>query len=292
MSVTRLPDTVSPGSYAAYVVLIHNAGKSNISQLYFTDSRAEVPFSITPSTGCTANAALSCSIGPLSAGASKTIVVVYKTPSSGSSFAVTFQLNTSGSTFTDKKGSSHGDTLSTLATTTLDSTANFAGGYVVVGGTSFSTATGDVQQTTVNSPDTNIPVTIQETSGGASQCGSGTPLGQLATVHVNNGSSYASPFLTTLKIATSGVPDETVLTDLSFCHAYDSGPLAGTSALLPRCATDAAPTNGQACFFAKWSGTSSAHDRDHNGDADDADNHLFLVFDVWDFQNGGFRGQF
>jgi hypothetical protein len=99
---------------------------------------------------------------------------------------------------------------------------------------------------------------------------------------------YTSPFLTTLKVATAGVPDETVLSDLKFCHQYDNG----THALLPLCGSDSAPTDGHACFFAKWDGTSTAHDSDHSGDADDADGHLFLVFDVWDFQNGGFRGQF
>jgi hypothetical protein len=294
-TATSVPGSVTPGNYALYVVTVTNNGSSNISQLYLTASVSDLPFSVSPSAGsCTTGGTLFCSLGALRAqGGTDTINVVYKTPSTGSSYDITFQFNTSGSTFTDKKKTSHGDTLNDPVSTPLDGSADFTGGYVVFGGTSFSTATGDVQQTTVSSPTTNIPVTVQESAGGStSQCASGTPVGELATVNVGGGATFASPFETTLKIATSGLPDESVITDYSLCHHYDSGTLAGTSALLPVCAADVAPTDGHACFFPKWSGTSSAHDRDHNGDADDADNHLFLVLDVWDFQNGGYRGQF
>lgn len=291
-AASSIPGTVSPGSYALYRVTVTNGGSSNISQLFLTSDQAAVPFSATPSAGsCTANVALSCSLGALASGATDTILVVYKTPSNRSSLDIDFQFNTSGSTGSDQKHhkpTSHGDTLHDPVSTALDGSANFAGGYVVFGGTSFSTATGDIQQTTVNSPTTGIPVTITESTGtGTSECGSGSPIGQLVTLNVADGADTNGEFLTTLTIKTSAIDDEAVLSDVSFCHRYGDDAV-GT--LLTRCETDSAPASG-ACFFPKWSGTVTEHGPEAHNDADDADNHLFLVIDVWDVQNGSLRGQ-
>jgi hypothetical protein len=290
-TASSVPGSVTPGNYALYIVNISNTGTSNISQLYLTSSVTGAAFSASPSAGtCQISPTLFCNLGALNSGKSDTIQVVYQTPASGTSYAIDFQFNSNGATFSDKKKTSHGDTLDTPITTTLDGTADFAGGYVVFGGTTFSTATGNVQSTTVHAPTTGIPVTVQESAGGTtSQCGgAATPVGQLVTLNVNGGATFASDFLTTLTIQTSSLPSELVLSQVSLCHKYDSG----VATLLPACATDAAPADNSACFFAKWSGTSSAHDKDKNGDADDADDHLALVIDVFDNQNGGVRGQF
>ena len=128
-----IPTTVSPGSYAAFRVTITNAGKSNIAKIYLTDSRTETPFSVTPSTGCKSTGPLHCSLGALGSGKSVTRVVVYKTPATGTSFPVTFEANTSGVSFSDG-GTSHGDALRTDASTAMNGTGNFAGGYVVDAG--------------------------------------------------------------------------------------------------------------------------------------------------------------
>jgi hypothetical protein len=294
-TATSIPGTVSPGNFAFYHVTVTNNGTSNISQLFLADNVNFAAFSASPSAGsCVLSPVLSCTFGALNAGATDTVDVVYKTPSSGTAFAIDFQFNTSGSTFSDqkhgKKATSHGDNLDTPVSTVLDSSVDFAGGYVVFGGTSFSTATGDVQTTTVNSPATGIPVTVTESAGdGTSQCGgTDTPAGQLVTLDVAGGATFDSDFLTTITIKTSSLPDELVLSDVSLCHLYDDG----TSALLPVCASDTAPAGQTACFWPKWSGTVVEHGQEAHNDADDADNHVFLILDVFDFQNGGVRGQY
>ncbi|HEX5239931.1 MAG TPA: hypothetical protein VFW20_02935 [Candidatus Limnocylindrales bacterium] len=292
-TASSVPGSVSPGNYAFYHVTVTNNGTSNISQLFLADNVSFAAFSASPSAGsCVLSPVLSCTLGALNAGKSDTIDVVYKTPASGTSFDIDFQFNTSGSTFSDqkhgKKPTSHGDNLDTPVSTVLDSSVDFAGGYVVFGGTSFSTATGDVQTTTVNAPGTGIPVTVTETSGGSSQCGSGTPAGQLVTLNVNGGAKFSSDFLTTITIEASSLPDELELADVSLCHQYDDG----TSALLPVCPTDAAPAGQSACFYPKWSGTRAEPKHPKESADNDADDHLFLVLDVFDFQNGGVRGQY
>jgi len=220
-TATSVPGSVSPGNYALYHLTVTNNGVSgpNISQLFLEDNVAFAAFSASPSSGsCVVSPILSCNLGALNAGATDTIDVVYKTPSTGTSFAIDFQFNTSGNTFSDSKHRSHGDNLDTPVSTILDSSIDFAGGYVVFGGTQFSTATGDIQSTIVNSPTTGIPVTVTESGLTASPCGTGTPAGQVVTLDIAGGAKYASDFETTITMKTSALPDETVLSDISVCH--------------------------------------------------------------------------
>lgn len=280
MSVTAIPTVVSPGSYAAYRVTITNGGKSNIAKIYLTDSRTETPFSVTPSTGCKASGQLNCSLGSLGSGKSVTRVIVYATPSTGTSFPVTFEANTSGVSFSDG-GTSHGDALKTDVSTALNGSGNFAGGYVVDAGASFTTGGGDAQQTTVNAPKTGIGVTITE-GGDGNPCGTNT-IGQFTTLNVDDGNTLPI-FLTTMTIPTNTVPDELELSQVKLCHKYDSG----AAVLLPRCAADVAPTNGVACFWPKFAGPYHP-DHEHHGETD-ADDWTWLVLDMWDVQNGNLRG--
>jgi Domain of unknown function DUF11 len=304
-TATSIPGSVTPGKYALYHVTVTNSGTSNISQLFLEDNVGFAAYSATPSTGsCVVSPTLLCNLGALNAGpTTDTIDVVYQTPTSGSSctapgvtgsdcFNIDFQFNTSGNTFSDTKHRSHGDNLDTPVSTHLDGSADFAGGYVVFGGSSFSTQTGDVQSTTVNALGTGFPVTVQESSLTASPCSgdTGTPVGQVVTLHIKGGDTFSSDFLTTITIKTSALPDETVLSDISLCHQYDNQ--STPPALLPVCATDAAPAGQSACFWPRWSGTVVEHGPEAHSDADDADNHLFLILDVFDFQNGGLHASY
>lgn len=281
MSIVRIPTAVAPGAYAAYRVTITNGGSSNIAKLFLTDTSGQAPFSVSPSTGCTASGPLSCSLGALHSGASVTRVIVYKTNPAASSFTDTFEANTSGATASDG-GTSHGDTLRSTVSTPENGSANFAGGYVV-DSSSFSTGSGDSQSTTVTPPTMGIGVTISETGGGTSQCGSGTPIGQLSTINVGDGGTF-SPFLMKLTIKASSLPDELELIQVKLCHQYDNG----SHVFLLRCAADRAQASP--CFYPRWGG---AHhpDREKHGEQD-ADDWDLLILDVWDVNNGSLRGQF
>ena len=140
MTVTPLPDTVTAGATAGFEVTVTNNGPSNISALYLNDNKGETPVYLSserpgacgptdPPTG-----RLFCSFGALTAGDSVTIVVAYATPTSGASYAIKFQANTTGATFSDGKGRSHGDTLELAASTALSNNKNFAGTFSTAGG--------------------------------------------------------------------------------------------------------------------------------------------------------------
>jgi hypothetical protein len=282
IAVVRIPDTVQPGKLAAFKVTV-TMGRSNIPKAFLTDSRLETPDMVIPDTGCAASGQLNCALGALKRGESATRTVVYKTPTSGTGFPVEFEVNTSGVSYSDG-GTSHGDALlSGVISTALNSNANFAGGYVADAGESVETGSGDVQQTTVNPPTNGIGVTIVE-SGSGNPCGARHTIGQLAEINVADGTRYATPFLTTFRIPTSSVYDELELGDINLCHQYDSG----TAAKLARCAADAAPTNGVACFWPKWEGPYHPDFEFHH--ETDADDWTWLVIDIWDFENGGLRG--
>lgn len=284
MAVTSIPTTVSPGAFAAFRVTITNSGKSNVAKIYLTDSRPETPFSVTPSTGCKATGQLNCALGALGSGKSVTRVVVYKTPATGTSFAFTFEANTSGVSFSDG-GTSHGDALKKDASTAMDGTGNFAGGYVIDAGSSFTTGSGDTQQTTVNAPKTGIGVTISEgVTGNGNPCSTGHTIGQLTNLNVDDGNVLPF-FLTTITIPTSSIPNEELeLSQVKLCHQYDGG----AAVLLPQCAADVAPTSGPACFYPKFGGQYHP-DHEFHGESD-ADDWSLLILDMWDTQNGGLRG--
>jgi hypothetical protein len=135
MTVTKLPGTGSPGAPVGYQVVITNNGPSNISQLFLVDKvgdSLDVPTAyVNPTQGsCNPTGPLFCAFGALNAGASVTTLVGYNTAGSASSFSVTFEGNTSGATFTDVKGRSHGDLLLSdpvVTTTALSNNKNFGG---------------------------------------------------------------------------------------------------------------------------------------------------------------------
>jgi hypothetical protein len=278
--------TVSPSAAVRFVVTIKNSGKSNIAQLYLSSTISTAPLSVTPSTGCNASGTLLCSLGALGAGASVTRTVIYRMPSGAGSLDFQFLANTTGVSGSDG-GTSHGDTLKSPGHLVLDGSADYNGGFLLDGS---DLGTGGVggQSTTVTPPVSGIGVTIREVSGTTNPCSSGTPVGQLVLLNVSDGATFATPFKTVLSIAASGLPDELTLGQVKLCHKYDNG----TATFLPPCTADVAPTNGHACFFAKWGGPAIVEHESHEAAGGDADDWTNLIIDMWDFQNGSIRGGF
>ena len=135
MAVTKLPPTVAAGANAGYVVTITNGGPSNIATLFLVDNAGNTSYVGTPTQGSCqpAGGPLKCSFGTLRAGRSVTVTVAHTVGTSG--FSVTFQANSTGSTFSDTGGTSHGDTLAKTVTTSVSNSQNFGGGFVLGTGT-------------------------------------------------------------------------------------------------------------------------------------------------------------
>jgi hypothetical protein len=134
MTVTKLPPAVSPGAPAGYQIDIVNNGPSNISALYLTADIGLTPVYLYTSQGsCNTTGSLFCSFGAVNDDGTVRVTVAFDTPTSGSTFPVTFQLNTTGVTFTDVKNRSHGDLKTVAVSTALNNSKNYAGFFSTQG---------------------------------------------------------------------------------------------------------------------------------------------------------------
>jgi hypothetical protein len=226
INIATLPATVSPGADAGYQFTIHNGGKSNISQLYLTTSVNAVPsyFSSDRRTVCQLSPTLFCAFGALNAGDSIVVLVAYTTPTSGSSFNVTFQINGTGVSFTDPH-KSHGDTLSQSFTTTLSSSADFAGGFQISDGTTYTDSGAlskkNDQQSSASSSFLLVPVTIQDgltsaPDGATDPCGTLNCIGDWTSVHVGNGNQ--GPVKVTILLYGKSVPNGATVDNIGLWH--------------------------------------------------------------------------
>ncbi|MFL5727209.1 MAG: hypothetical protein ACJ77F_12810 [Chloroflexota bacterium] len=235
MTVDKLPATVSPGAPAGYRVTITNNGSSNIASLFLVDkvngSLTVTPVYLTSSRPGTCNelgtlsGPLSCSFGALNAGDHVTVVVAYTTPTSGSSSSAEFQGSTSGATFSDTKGRSHGDTLQSdpiVTTTALNSGKNFAGGFSLSAAGFISNdanLNGNNRQSTgVKGLPAGFEATVEDGPGTTGTCTSTGPVpctalfGEWSVVNVNGGSSVEGGFIVTIKFKTG--------TPTGFLHSF------------------------------------------------------------------------
>ena len=210
--IVTVPGSVTPGRTAAYDVKIRNTGKSNISSVLMqTDLGATNPLAVPvyisdatwtgqpaplitrPCGSAPYTAALSCSFGNLVAGATVSLRIAFDTPSTGSSWSFNFVLTGNGDTPSDTGGTSHGDTKKGLASTTLSSDPDYAGGFVVDAGEEFAT----VESLTKQNPQSakvvgsqNLAIaTIQESNsfgGAGTLCSTAHCIGQWATLTAPN----------------------------------------------------------------------------------------------------------
>lgn len=272
-SVERLPATVHNGADAGYDVTLTNNGPSNISSLFVVTAEAAT-FVGGPNGGaCTSpGVPLKCSFGALAAGQSVTIRVAFKTPSSGSSYVQKFEANTTGATLSDRKHTSHGDTLSFQATTALSNDKNFGGGFAKDSSpvtTNDSVGKTNVQSTEVVPPKAGVIATVQDgLPADAFSCAptcTGTLFGDWSRVNVDNGANQGTFFPVTLTVYGKVLPKGATVDSVSLVHVTDTG---GVEVMSARCGDTATP---QDCIDVTQSGQN-------------------FVITGWVDQNGGFKG--
>ncbi len=242
LTVTELPSAVSPGADAGYRVLIENLGPSNISQLFFTDSVDAVPtFFTSTRAGCAVDPRLFCTFGALNSGDSITVVIAYATPLSGAAtFDVTFELNTTGKTFSDKGKNSHGDAKQATASTDLNSDQNFAGGFI---DGSFSVANGgtlgrrNIQSTSATGSGNGVPVTVQDGSGASAACAAAlqNPLGECSEVNVAEGAVVGGLITIVITIFDKNVPNNIDVGEVFVSHTFTLDGVTTTFAIVTHC---------------------------------------------------------
>ena len=275
MAVTKLPPTVAAGANAGYVVTITNAGPSNIATLFLVDDAGNTSYVSTPTQGSclAAGVPLKCTFGTLRAGRSVTVTVAHTVGTSA--LTVTFQANTTGSTFSDTGNTSHGDTLSKTVTTSVSSSQNFGGGFVV-GSTTVqnyqTVGNSNKQATKVIAPASLIPATVEDgiTSGiacNAVKCANA--FGEWSRLNVNNGATYGAPFKVTILVWGGAVPGGVQASDIVVLHTLDDG--VTTQTISVNCTpSTGTPTNAECRTVTK------------------VGNNYQIV--VWLFKNGNLRG--
>jgi hypothetical protein len=236
MTVTTLPPTVSPGAPAGYQVTITNLGSGNIAALYLVaevNGSVDVPtvyLTTTQGTCDPVGQPLDCSFGALNAGDSVTVVVAYTTPTSGSSFSVEFQGNTTGNTFADGiKGRSHGDTLlpdPVVTTTALNNGKNFAGFFSTDGvdgiGNSDSFIGNNKQSTRISGLPPGLAGTVQDGSITPDACIPSADVdcslldGETSVVTVGTGENITGGFFVIIHYKNESTPT-------AFIHTYGIG---------------------------------------------------------------------
>lgn len=286
IDIERLPTAVTAGRNAGYSAIVRNIGPSNINALTLTVTPASTPnatpayFSgLTWNVGgpgtCTATGKLVCTLGTVPAGTAISFIVAYAVPANqGGTFDVEFALRAgTGDTGSDG-GSSRGDSFAKVAKTGVNSNQNFDGGFAI-GQTTYSdnqnVGRSNRQATTLESPESLIPVTIEDgiTSGvtctGAACAG---VFGEWSKLGVANGKTYGQPFKVTLLVWGGAVPSGTKVEDVQFVHVLDDG----TTEIIdtPCTPSTGTPTNAECLTVTK------------------VGNNFKIV--VWLFKNGFGRG--
>jgi hypothetical protein len=278
MTVTRLPAAVSPGAPAGYQVDIVNNGPSNISALYLVDKLdvtgvSTTPVYLTSSRPGTCNEGtisgpLMCAFGALNSGQSVTVVVAYDTPASGTTFPVEFQINTTGSTFSDVKGRSHGDQLTVVATTALSNNKNFGGFFSTLTdtgiGNSDQLSGNNKQSTRIGGIPPGLAGTVSDGSLLSGSCTTNVDQGidcslvdgETSVVTVGDGSDIPGGFFIVIHYKNGTTPT-------LFVHTY--GP--GLQEPIEQCASNAAPASlaDYPCFTWDASITAATLYVIHNG---------------------------
>jgi hypothetical protein len=269
MTVEKLPEVVSNSSPAGYRVTIVNNGPSNISSLFLVDNNDATPVYLTSSRPGTCNETpplsgpLRCSFGALNNGQSVTVVVAYATPSSGGSFAITFQGNTTGDSFKDFKNRSHGDLLladPAITVTGLTTSKNFAGRFGLDGSivsNDQNVGNKNVQATSVQPPGAGLGTSVQDGTGApqydCTACGALSLIGEWSTISVNNGDVFPSLFRVDLLIYGQKIPkDATIDTLVHIWTSVASGvTTTHTDLITETCNIDpdtGKPTNSNECI--------------------------------------------
>lgn len=226
------PTVVSPGAYVEFNIWARNDDTSTVSQFFLTETTARTVYSASWSnsngkTGsCPASTPLNCSFGQVKPGQSIDAVIVLKTPGSGASMPVNFVWST--------VGIGHGDSFPKADSVSLNSTDDFAGGFVVssdsvtIGNTRVGPGNSRSTAATVNS--SGIPVTLQDGSGfvppDAQSCTVTNTFdctgffGDWSSVNVDNNTVFGSYFTITITIDAASIPHGVTKNNLAVYHQY------------------------------------------------------------------------
>jgi hypothetical protein len=247
-TVVSLPSAVTPGEAAGYLVTIRNDGPSNIAQLYLTayagtsDDPAPNPVFTSTTAGSCPNTGgtLYCTLGNLSSGASVSVTVAFTTPTDATSFSIRFEANTTGATSSDG-GTSHGDTIEGVGTTTLSDDPDFGGRFVTTGNPTVANGLalgpGNLQSAKVHAPAVNIPVTVADGDQTTPITCPETCWSETLELNVGGGTSY--PALFKVEIGVHKNLSETVH---GFYHVFDAGQIPAAEDIVTKCPKNGTPT--------------------------------------------------
>jgi hypothetical protein len=285
MTVDPTPAAVTAGQDAGFSITITNSGPSNISQLFLVaNDAANLPsFVGTPSQGTcpgTADGRLYCDFGALNAdGPAITLVVAYSTAgSTGTSFTMSFELNTTGATYTNARGS-HG-TLYAVDGTVPFATGDLGGAFTVddvIVANNQRLGPTNHQTTLIESPLSNVPVTVKDGAGLAGgECPSaGRLVGECSLIDVNGGGRrYDTPFKVVITILGSSLPSAVNTNNLFVIHNYvDEFGVAQTETIDDRCSAEPPPTSEAPCLVVTTVGKN-------------------FKIDIWLLYNGGLHSAY
>lgn len=274
INMQKLPPVVADGGVAGYSFTIKNAGRSNISALYLTDSYVGAPVYFSSSRGtslCQLTTDLRCAFGALNAGGTINVVIAYRVGTTD--FSDTFQLDSTG----DPAGgnNSHGDSYLKPVTTTVSTNPNFDGGFTTAAAqllqTNQSLGSGNKQSSSLVSPSSLIPATIEDGITTGVPCTLTGPcarvIGEWTNLSVNGGATYTNAFQVTIMVWGGAVPGGVGATDISLLHTRDNGT---TYVINTICDSVTAPTNAECIKVTK------------------VGNNFKIV--AWLFSNGNLRG--
>lgn len=291
-----LPTEVAPGNNAGYFVTVENIGPSNINALTLKVTPESTPTGTTlnePSHfdgltwnfggpgSCTESGQLVCDLGTFAAGARVTFTVAYGVPTGTSgTFDVMFSLRAgTGDTGSDGKGKSRGDQGDFPFSTDVNTTANFDGGFAV-DETLFQTigtlGRQNKQNSSVDSPESLVPVTIEELAPGDVTCNPACPgaFGEWTALNVADNKDYddetPTPFQVTIFVWGGAVPGGTSVDQIYVLHTTNAG---ATYEIREHCTpSTGTPTNAECLTVTKV-----------------GSNYKIVV---WLYQNGNLRGGF
>jgi Domain of unknown function DUF11 len=222
LPVVKLPAAVSPTGDAGYRITFTNNGPSNISSAFLTSDSELTPVYLKSSRPGTCNelgtlsGPLFCSFGALNDDETVVVTVAYDvTGTVGNSFDISFQANTTGSTFSDTRDRSHGDQLTTAVSTAIVDNKNFAGTFSASADGSIANdqalSGNNKQGTGVRGLPAGIEATVEDGPGTTGTCTSSGPVpcnalfGEWSVVNANEGNPVAGGFIVTIKFK-SGTP--------------------------------------------------------------------------------------
>jgi hypothetical protein len=239
-----LPASVGDGQVAGYSFTIANRGRSNISQLFFTDSVNAAPVYFTATRpGCVTSPNLYCAFGALNSGHTIDVVIAYRVGTSD--FSNTFRLDSTG----DPAGgnNSHGDSKLLPVTTDVSTNSNFDGGFAL-GDATWQTSDASLgrqnkQATKAETTDALIPVTLEDGIASYPCTGCTTHLiGEWSVLNVNNG-AVGDPIKVTIMIWGGSVPKGVDADEISLLHADGLG---GSTEITAAC--NASPPTNADCI--------------------------------------------